>query len=127
MRSMPSVFLLRAPIRCFFIPIKVAGSIEFIYHVHSRARPRKRGAGARPPRSTWANIDCGVVAFAGCASPPVTVTITSSPDDKPVTSWHGPEGHYRIDALPPGTYPVEASTRGTCLSQRPTLVEDHLS
>ena len=68
------------------------------------------GTGAIEGTANWTNIDCGVVAFAGCAPPPVTVTIKSSPDGKPVTTWHGPEGHYRIDALPPGTYSVEAYT-----------------
>ena len=58
----------------------------------------------------WTNIDCAVVAFAGCQPPPVTITVKTSPDGKPVTSVHLPEGHYRIDGLPAGTYSVEAYT-----------------
>jgi hypothetical protein len=71
-------------------------------------------ASAAPPvgaiegTADWANIDCGVVTFPCNAPPPVTVWVKSHPSGEVVTSWHGAEGHYRIDALPPGTYSVEA-------------------
>lgn len=57
----------------------------------------------------WANIDCGVVAFANCAPPPVTVNVKRS-DGTPVTTWHGAEGPYQIGGLAPGSYSVEAYT-----------------
>jgi hypothetical protein len=57
----------------------------------------------------WSSIDCGVVAFANCAPPAVTVTIKTS-DGAPVKTWHGAEGPYQIDGLAPGTYSVEAYT-----------------
>jgi hypothetical protein len=71
--------------------------------------------GAAPTTGTiagtavWTNIDCGVVAFANCAPPPVTVNIKRS-DGTPVTTWHGAEGPYQIAGLVPGTYSVEAYT-----------------
>jgi hypothetical protein len=59
--------------------------------------------------AVWANIDCGVVSFAGCAPPPVTVNVKRS-DGTPVTTWHGAEGPYQIAGLAAGTYTVEVYT-----------------
>ena len=64
--------------------------------------------GAIEGTAIWTNIDCGVVPLAGCAPPPITVTVTGGPNGRPASSWHGPEGHYRIEGLPPGTYSVGA-------------------
>jgi hypothetical protein len=65
--------------------------------------------GAIAGTAVWANIDCGVVPFAGCAPPPVTVNVKRS-DGTPVTTWHGAEGAYRVDGLAPGSYSVEVYT-----------------
>jgi hypothetical protein len=73
------------------------------------ASGRTAASGTIAGTTVWANIDCGVVAFANCAPPPVTVNV-KRPDGAPVASWHGAEGLYQIAGLAPGSYSVEAYT-----------------
>jgi len=67
------------------------------------------GTGTIAGTVMWPLIDCGVVSFASCTPPPVTVNVKRS-DGTPVTSWHGAEGPYQIGGLAPGSYSVEAYT-----------------